>query len=167
VPAMPAPEREMIRVDDMRPEHWPAVERIYEEGLDLGTFEDSVPSWEEWDDWHLDAGRLVARDGGEVVGWAALRPVSRRECYRGVFENSVYVASSARGRGVGRALLEELCRRADDAGIWTIQAVMFADNAASRALHEACGFKLVGRRERIAQKHGEWLDTLLLDRRVA
>ena len=155
----------MIRVDDMRPEHWPAVARIYEEGLDLGTFEDSVPSWEEWDASH--GIRLVARDGGEVVGWAALGPVSRRDCYRGVMENSVYVAASARGRGVGRALLEELCRRADDAGVWTIQAVMFADNDASRALHESCGFKLVGRRERIAEKHGEWRDTLLLDRRVA
>jgi phosphinothricin acetyltransferase len=153
-------------LDDMRPDDWPAVARIYEEGLDLGTFEDSVPSWEVWDAGHLAAGRIVARDP-EVNGWAALGPVSRRECYRGVVENSVYVASSARGRGVGRALLEELCRRADAAGLWTIQAVMFADNDASRALHEACGFKLIGRRERIAQKHGEWRDTLLLDRRVA
>ena len=151
----------------MRPEDWPAVARIYEEGLDLGTFEDAVPSWEDWDASHLDMGRLVARDGGEVFGWAALGPVSRRECYRGVVENSVYVAASARGRGVGRALLEELCRRADAAGFWTIQAVMFADNDGSRALHEACGFKLVGRRERIARKHGEWRDTLLFDRRVA
>ena len=150
-------------VQDMRPEDWPAVARIYEEGLDLGTFEESVPSFDDW--WESHPIRLVARDP-DVVGWASLGPTSRRECYRGVVENSVYVASSARGRGVGRALLEELCRRADDAGLWTIQAVMFADNDASRALHEACGFKLVGRRERIAQKHGEWRDTLLLDRRA-
>jgi L-amino acid N-acyltransferase YncA len=153
-----------VLVEDMRPDDWPAVAGIYEEGLDLGTFEEAVPSWEEWSASHVH--QLVARDP-DVVGWAALGPVSRRECYRGVMENSVYVASSARGRGVGRALLEELCRRADAAGIWTIQAVMFADNDASRALHEACGFKLVGRRERIAQKHGAWRDTLLLDRRVA
>jgi len=155
-----------VTVEDMRPEDWPAVARIYEQGLDLGTFEDTVPSWEEWDASHLAAGRLVARDPA-VVGWAALGPVSRRECYRGVVENSVYVAPQARGRGVGRALLDELCRRADAAGLWTIQAVMFADNEASRALHEACGFTLVGRRERIAQKHGEWRDTLMLDRRTA
>lgn len=154
----------MIAIDDMRPEDWPSVARIYEEGLDLGTFEDAVPSWEDWNASH--GIRLVARDGG-VLGWAALAPVLRRECYRGVAEDSVYVASSARGRGVGRTLLEELCRRADAAGIWTIQAVMFAENAGSIALHEACGFKLVGRRERIAQKHGEWRDTLLFDRRVS
>ena len=94
-----------------------------------------------------------------MLGWATLALVSRRECYRGVTENSVYVAPEARGRGVGRALLEELCRRADAAGIWTIQAHMFADNAVSRALHEACGFRLVGTRERLARKHGVWRDT--------
>lgn len=149
----------------MRPDDWPAVAQIYEEGLELGTFEESVPSPYEWDASHLAVGRLVARDP-EVVGWAALGPVSRRDCYRGVVENSVYVASAARGRGIGRALLEELCRRADASGLWTIQAVMFADNDASRALHEACGFKLVGRRERIAQKRGVWRDTLMLDRRA-
>lgn len=149
----------------MRRDDWAAVARIYEEGLDLGTFEDTVPSWEEWDASHLEVPRLVARDP-EVIGWAAVGPVSRRACYRGVVENSVYVASSARGRGVGRALLAELCRRADAAGIWTIQAVMFADNDASRAMHEACGFTLVGRRERIAQKQGVWRDTLMLDRRA-
>jgi L-amino acid N-acyltransferase YncA len=154
-----------VIVDDMRPEDWPAVARIYEDGLDLGTFEDTVPPWEEWDASHLGVGRLVARDP-DVVGWAALGPVSQRRCYRGVVENSVYVAPEARGRGVGRALLEELCRRADAAGIWTIQAVMFAENDASRALHEACGFKLVGRRERIAQKNAVWRDTVMLDRRA-
>jgi len=156
-----------MTVDAMRAEDWPAVARIYEQGLDLGTFEDVVPSWEEWDASHLAVGRLVARDDGTVVGWAALGPVSRRACYAGVVENSVYVAPEARGRGVGRALLLEQCRRADEAGLWTIQAVMFADNEASRALHEACGFKLVGRRERIARKHGVWRDTLMLDRRSA
>ena len=152
-----------MTVEEMRAEDWPEVARIYEEGLDLGTFEDTVPSWEDWSPTHEI--RIVARDPA-IVGWASLGPTSRRACYRGVVEDSVYVAASARGRGVGRALLEELCRRADAAGFWTIQAVMFADNDASRALHEACGFKLVGRRERIAQKHGEWRDTLLLDRRA-
>lgn len=156
-----------MTVEDMRPEDWPAVARIYEQGLDLGTFEDTVPPWEEWDASHLATGRLVARTECAVVGWAALGPVSPRECYRGVVENSVYVAPEARGRGVGRALLEELCRRADAAGLWTIQAVTFADNEASIALHGACGFRLVARRERIAQKHGVWRDTVLMDRRSA
>ncbi len=151
----------------MRAADWPAVARIYEQGLDAGTFEDSVPSWERWDATHLDAGRLVARDGDGVVGWAALAPASDPACYAGVVEDSVYVARDARGRGVGRLLLEELCRVADAAGLWTVQAVMFAENRASIALHESCGFRVVGRRERIARKDGVWRDTVLLERRSA
>ena len=156
-----------MTIEPMRSTDWPAVARIYEEGLDAGTFEDTVPTWDEWDASHLGACRIVAREGDELVGWTALSPVSRRPCYRGVAEGSVYVARNARGQGVGRALLEELCRRADEAGIWTVQAVMFADNAASIALHESCGFRLVGRRERIGRKNGVWRDTVLLDRRSA
>jgi len=155
-----------VTVDNMTATDWPAVAAVYEAGLDLGTFEDTVPSWEAWDASHLSVGRLVAREDDVVVGFAALGPVSRRACYAGVAENSVYVAPAARGSGVGRALLEELCRRADAADLWTIQAVMFADNDASIALHAACGFRLVGRRERIARKHGIWRDTVLMDRRA-
>jgi phosphinothricin acetyltransferase len=154
-----------VTVEDMRPEDWPGVARIFEQGLDVGTFEETVPTWEDWDTAHLPVGRLVAYDGGEVVGWAALAPVSRRDCYRGVVENSVYVAPEARGRGVGRALLEEQCRRADAAGLWTIQAGILAGNDASVALHERCGFRLVGVRERIAQKRGVWRDVVVLERR--
>ena len=149
----------------MRPEDWPAVARIYEEGLDLGTFEDSVPSWEEWDASHLPAPRLVVREDGEVVAWAAVSPVSRRECYRGVVEHSIYVAADTRGRGIGRELLLALCRAADDAGIWTLQAHTFADSCASIELHTRCGFRLVGTRERLARKRGAWRDTVLLERR--
>jgi phosphinothricin acetyltransferase len=154
-----------MTIGDLAPADWPAVAAIFEEGLDLGTFEESVPSWGQFDERYLSAPRLVARDDATVIGWAALALVSRRECYRGVAEDSVYVAATARGRGVGRALLEELVRRADGAGIWTIQAHMFADNTASRGLHEACGFRLVGVRERLARKHGLWRDTALLERR--
>ena len=154
-----------MTIDDLTAADWPGVARIFEDGLDLGTFEETVPSWGQFDERYLAAPRLVARDGNTVLGWATLAPVSGRECYRGVTENSVYVAAGARGRGVGRALLEELVGRADAAGIWTVQAHMFADNAASRALHEACGFRLVGTRERLARKHGAWRDTALLERR--
>ena len=154
-----------MTIDELTAEDWPSVARIYEAGLELGTFEETVPSWQAWDASHLVAPRLVARDGN-VLGWAALAPVSTRACYRGVVENSVYVAPEARGRGVGRALLTELCDRAVGAGVWTIQAHTFADNAASIALHEACGFRLVGIRERLAQKHGVWRDTALLERRL-
>jgi phosphinothricin acetyltransferase len=156
-----------VTIHDMRPGDWPAVARIYEDGLDLGTFEERVPSWEEWDASHLPAPRLVAREGDDVLGWAALAPVSRRACYRGVAENSVYVGLDARGRGVGSALLVELCRRAEDAGIWTIQAGILAGNDASVALHERCGFRVVGVRERLAKKRGEWRDVVLMERRSA
>jgi L-amino acid N-acyltransferase YncA len=156
-----------VTIDELQPADWPAVARIYQEGLDLGTFEESVPAWEEWQATHLPAPRLVARENDDVVGWAALAPVSHRDCYRGVAENSVYVARAVRGRGIGRALLEELCRRADAAGLWTLQAGILAGNDASIALHEACGFRIVGTRERIAQKRGEWRDVVLLERRSA
>jgi L-amino acid N-acyltransferase YncA len=154
-----------VTVEEMLPADWPACARIYEEGLDVGTFEDEVPSWEEWDATHLEAPRLVARENGALLGWAALAPSSRRACYRGVVENSVYVGWAARGRGVGRTLLEELVRRADDAGLWTIQARIFPENEASIALHTRCGFRIVGTRERIAQKRGRWRDVVLMERR--
>jgi L-amino acid N-acyltransferase YncA len=154
-----------MTIEDLRPEDWPAAARIYEEGLDEGTFEERVPSWEEWDAKYLPRPRLVARHGADVLGWAALTPVSRRECYRGVAENSIYVARAARGRGVGRALLAHLCERADAAGIWTIQAGILMGNDASVALHTACGFRVVGVRERLAQKRGAWRDVVLMERR--
>jgi L-amino acid N-acyltransferase YncA len=109
----------------------------------------------------------VARDEGGVVGWAALAPYSERSCYRGVAENSVYIARGARGRGIGRALLEQLCRDADAAQIWTLQAGILAANEASIALHEACGFRRVGVREKLARKRGEWSDVVLMERRSA
>jgi len=100
-----------VTIEELLPADWPACARIYEEGLDLGTFEDDVPEWETWDATHLAAPRLVARENGSILGWAALAPVSRRSCYRGVAENSVYVGWAARGRGVGKALLAELVAR--------------------------------------------------------
>jgi L-amino acid N-acyltransferase YncA len=154
-----------VTIEEMRAEDWPACARIYEDGLELGTFEETVPSWAAWDETHLREPRLVARDGDAVLGWAALAPASRRACYRGVTENSVYVARTARGRGVGRALLAELVERADALGIWTITAGILVGNDASVALHERCGFRLVGARERIAQKRGEWRDVVLMERR--
>jgi L-amino acid N-acyltransferase YncA len=146
---------------------WPAVEAIYAEGIATGdaTFETEPPSWEEFDAGRLRDHRLVAVEAGEVVGWAALSPTSSRACYAGVVEHSVYVAASARGRGVGRALTEALVDGAGVAGLWTIQTSIFPENAASVALHESVGFSVVGRRERIAKLDGVWRDTLLLERR--
>lgn len=146
---------------------WPEVERIYAEGIATGlaTFETETPSWAEFDGGKLAAARLVAVEEGSVVGWAALSPTSVRACYEGVAEHSVYVAERARGRGVGRALLEELVAQADAAGIWTLQTSIFPENRPSLALHERVGFRVVGRRERIARHAGRWQDTLLLERR--
>ena len=153
----------------LRPEHWPDVARIYAEGIATGhaTFEAEVPEWEAWDAAHLDELRLVALVDGEVAGWTALSPVSGRCVYAGVAEESVYVAEAARGQGVGKALLEELIRRSEAAGIWTIQTGIFPENTASVAVHEKVGFRVVGVRERIGQHHGVWRDVVFLERRSA
>jgi L-amino acid N-acyltransferase YncA len=144
---------------------WPAVRTIFEEGIATGqaTFETEAPSWEAWDGAHSHA--LVAEDDGEVVGWTALSPYSSRPCYAGVAEESVYVAARARGRGIGRALLEAMIDHSERNGIWTLQAGVFPENRASVTLHLSCGFRAVGLQERIGQLNGEWRDVLLLERR--
>jgi len=147
---------------------WPAVSEIYWDGMrdGLATFETEVPSWEEWDATHLPAHRLVAELDGEVVGWAALASVSTRRCYAGVVENSVYVTRDVQGRGIACALLEKLIANARRAGIWTIQTSIFPENRASLALHQRCGFRVVGTRERIAKRDGIWRDTVFLEVRL-
>jgi L-amino acid N-acyltransferase YncA len=149
------------------PGDWPEVAAIYTEGIATGeaTFETEVPTWEAWDASHSRRHRIVAETAGEVVGWATLSPVSERCCYAGVAECSVYVAERARGRGVGRALLQQLLADADAAGIWTVQAGIFPENRASVALHQRCGFRIVGVRERLGRLNGVWRDVLLLERR--
>jgi L-amino acid N-acyltransferase YncA len=149
------------------PGDWRAVARIYWDGIRAGlaSFETEVPTWEAWDAGHLAEQRLVATVRGDVVGWTALSPVSPRRCYRGVAEESIYVAPDQRGVGIGRLLLDGLVRQAERAGIWTIEAAMFPENRASVALHLRCGFRIVGVRERIAKRDGLWRDTLFLERR--
>lgn len=155
--------REMTRGD------WPEVRRIYAEGIATGTasFETEVPDWPAWNAGHLPGCRLVAERSGSVAGWAALMPVSARACFRGVAEVSVYVATAARGAGVGRALLEALIPASEADGIWTLWSSIHADNRASLALHERCGFRMIGRRERIAKRGGAWADTWNMERRSA
>jgi L-amino acid N-acyltransferase YncA len=156
-----------LKVTPLSAADWPEVAAIYAEGLATGqaSFETAVPSWADWDASHLAVGRLGARHGGRLVGWAALAPVSRRAVYAGVAEVSVYVAAAARGQGIGRALLAALVRASEEAGLWTLQAAIFPENAASVALHRGAGFREVGRRERIALRGGHWRDTLLFERR--
>ena len=154
-------------IEPMTPEDWEQVRAIYEEGIRAGdaTFETSAPSWEQWDKAHLPFCRLVARCGGAVIGWAALSPVSARKAYAGVAETSLYIGASARGKGVGTVLQQELNRQSEAHGIWTLQAVVFPENTASLALLKKSGFREVGRRERISKLGGRWQDTILLERR--
>jgi L-amino acid N-acyltransferase YncA len=158
-----------IRIDSMAACDWDQVRSIYLEGIATGnaTFETAAPDWETWDAAHLPEARLVARCGDSIAGFAALSPVSRRAVYRGVAEASVYVCSAHRGKGVGRALLVALIEASEKSGIWTLLAGIFPENVPSLALVKACGFRVVGRRERIGQHGGIWRDVLLMERRSA
>jgi phosphinothricin acetyltransferase len=153
----------------MRADDWPVVAQIYAAGIATGTatFETCIPEWEEWNRAHLPFGRLVARRRGNVEGWAALSAVSDRCVYGGVAEVSVYVAENSRGIGLGGLLLRTLVLESEKSGIWTLQAGILADNAASIAVHRGCGFREVGKRERIGRLNGAWRDVILMERRSA
>ena len=160
-----------LQIVTLMPEHWNSVREIYREGLQTGqaTFETADPSWERWDAGHLPFARLLGisseSPNGVVRGWAALSPVSARAAYAGVAEVSVYVGKRWRGQGVGRALLDALVVESERNGIWTLQASIFPENEGSIALHKSCGFREVGRRERIGKLNGTWRDTVLMERR--
>jgi phosphinothricin acetyltransferase len=156
-----------MHLETMLPLHWPSVKKIYEEGIATGnaTFQTTAPAWEEWDAAHVKNSRLVAMEQDEVLGWAALTAVSGRCVYAGVGEVSVYVAATARGKGIGKKLLEALITESEKNNFWTLQAGIFPENAGSIKIHEACGFRVIGKREKIGQMNGIWRDTLLLERR--
>lgn len=151
----------------MKPEQWEPVRAIYLAGIATGdaTFETEAPNWTDWDRSHLPAPRLVALSAEAVVGWAALSCVSARATYAGVAEVSVYVAEQRRGQGTGSLLLKALVAGSEEAGIWTLQASIFPENVASILLHKSCGFRELGRRQRVGKLHGVWRDTVLLERR--
>lgn len=159
----------MVNVRAMAPDDWLAVRAIYEDGIATGhaTFQTSAPVWEQWDGDHLKTCRLVAEADGDVLGWAALSKVSGRCVYAGVAEVSVYVSSAARSRGIGRQLLTALIADSERSGLWTLQAGIFPENEASLTIHERCGFRVVGRRDKLGQMNGVWRDVLLLERRSA
>ena len=156
-----------IEIRVMTGADWKAVRAIYLAGIATGqaTFEMEAPTWANWNQAHLPAPRLIATSTEDIVGWAALSPVSARCVYAGVAEVSVYIADKARGQGVGALLLDALVRESEQHGIWTLQASIFLENAASVSLHRSCGFREVGTRERIAKMNGVWRDTLLFERR--
>ncbi len=153
----------------MQAEDWPAVEAIYREGITTGsaTFETESPGWEKWNANHHQHSRLVVRTEANIVAWAALSRVSTRPVYAGVAEVSIYVAASARGKGIGKTLLHALIGQSEPNGIWTLQAGIFPENTGSIALHKSCGFREVGLRERIGRLGGHWRNVFLLERRSA
>jgi L-amino acid N-acyltransferase YncA len=147
--------------------HYPSVKKIYEQGIATGqaTFQTTAPEWEEWDKSHLAHSRFVAIENNEVVGWAALTPVSGRCVYAGVAEISVYVNEHYRGQGIGKILLQHLISESESHNIWTLQAGIFPENIGSLKIHESLGFRKVGYREKIGQLKGIWRDTVLLEKR--
>ena len=154
--------RELIAQD------WQQVKEIYEEGIATGnaTFQSAAPDWDEWDQSHVKNSRIVAVDDvSNILGWAALTPVSGRCVYAGVAEVSVYVSDKARGKGIGKSLLKELIRQSEQNGFWTLTAGIFPENEASLKIHQQAGFKVLGIRERIGKMNGEWRNTVLLERR--
>lgn len=162
-----------VQVRPLEARDWPAVEAVYRQGIAAGhaTFEAAPPSWTEFDAGKIRGLRLVAVDGDDLLGWVAASRVSAREVYRGVVEHSVYVADHARGRGVGATLLEAFVAAAREQGVWTVQSSIFPENEASLRLHERHGFRVVGRRERIALMSygplaGIWRDTVLVELRL-
>lgn len=156
-----------LTIEPLMEAHYPTVRRIYEEGLATGiaTFETRSIDWQAWDEKYLRACRLVAVFDGKIAGWAALTPYSKREVYRGVGEVAIYLGEKFRSKGIGRMLLKQLVEESEMAGFWTLQAVIFAENYASIKLHESAGFRIVGVRERIAERNGVWHDNVLMERR--
>ena len=160
----------MMAVTPMVPEHADAVLEIYQLGIDTGqaTFALQAPNWTEFDDGHLSGHRFVAVAGDRVLGWVACSPTSKRAVYAGVVEESVYIHPDGRGRGIGRALLNAVIASTEADGIWTLRAGIFPENAASLALHEKLGFRVIGVTERVGQfRDGRWRDVVLLERRSA
>jgi L-amino acid N-acyltransferase YncA len=157
----------MVMIREMLPVDSKSVLEIYAMGLETGnaTFETIVPSWQEWDLKHLSHSRFVYESDGKVVGWAALTPFSSRIVYCGVAELSIYVASEFRGKKIGSALMERIIYSSEVNGIWTLFSSVFPENEATLSLHKKFGFRIIGKREKIAKLDGNWRDTILLERR--
>jgi phosphinothricin acetyltransferase len=156
-----------MEIRDMLLTDWQEVKLIYESGMISGnaTFETTAPSWESWDNAHLNFGRIIAIENQQIVAWAALSGVSGRCVYAGVAEVSIYIHEQYRGKGIGKILLNKLVETSEKNGIWTLQAGIFPENEASLAIHQKAGFRIIGYREKIGKQHGKWRNTVLLERR--
>lgn len=151
----------------IREHHYPGIAAIYLQGLATGnaSFQQSAPGWEDWDKSHLPHSRIVVMVNDRVAGWAALTAVSSRCVYAGVAEVSVYVGNEYRGKGLGKILLNELIKESEANNLWTLQSGIFPENTASIRLHEACGFRKIGYREKIGNMNGTWRDNIIMERR--
>ena len=157
-----------VKIKHIETKDWSAIARIYKLGIETGyaTFETEVPSWEKWNNTHIPSCRIAAWVETNMVGWAALSPVSSRNVYRGVAEVSVYVDTHFSGNGIGTELLQKLIDKSEAAGFWTLQSGIFPENKASLELHKKLGFRKIGYREKVGKmKDGEWRDNILLERR--
>lgn len=157
----------VMEIRNIEAKDYPQVAAIYLQGIATGfaTFQTEATNWEEWDKSHLKECRIAAFESNQLAAWAALSPVSSRCVYAGVAEVSIYVAEDFRGKGVGRLLLTELVRQSEATGLWTLQSGIFSENTASIKLHEQCGFRMIGTREKIGMKDGIWKDNILMERR--
>lgn len=157
----------IMEIIGIQPEHWEEIKAIYLEGIATrnATFQTDAPQWGEWNASHLSGCRIAAVENGKVCGWAALSPVSGRCVYSGVAEVSIYIGKDYRGKQLGTQLLHQLISKSEEAGIWTLQAGIFSENAASMRLHEKLCFRIIGYREKVGKMDGKWRDVNLLERR--
>lgn len=156
------------QIREMLPEDGARVLEIFREGIDGGnaTFDKDVPNWEVWDNKFFKICRLVLEDeNGEVKGWAAIQPISERDCFKGVAEVSIYLSNAVQGKGLGKVMLQKLISETEEHGFWTLQSGIFPENVASIKIHEKLGFRIIGNREKIGQMKGVWRDVVLLERR--
>ena len=157
----------IMEIVQIKESHYKQIAAIYLQGIatENATFQTEAASWQDWDTSHLKNSRLAAMIDNKVAGWAALSPVSSRCVYAGVGEVSIYIADKYRGKGIGKTLLTALIKDSEENGLWTLQSGILAENIGSIKLHEACGFRQIGYREKIGKLKGIWRDNVIMERR--
>lgn len=153
---------------EMLPNDEPRVLEIFRQGVDSGiaTLETEVPTAEAWSmEYFNDCRWVLENESNEVVGWCALKPVSKRECFKGVAEVSIYFDNAYQGKGLGSVLLKKMILDSEDHGFWTLQTNLFSENEMAIKSHQKNGFRMVGVRKRIGKLNGEWKDLVMMEKR--